>query len=124
LKYEIGDIVLVDKFIYSDGRRGTLHNFVIVGINQDEFQLVDLDYMCFLISSNIAKSNIVNPDYPFNEPIYADKETGLKRDGHVKCDELLEGIKKDNIIMHVGSISQEQYDRFTELYWQSLNSNL
>ena len=124
MKYEIGDIVLVDKFIYSDGRRGTLHNFVIVGINQDEFQLVDLDYMCFLISSNIAKSNIVNPDYPFNEPIYADKETGLKRDGHVKCDELLEGIKKDNIIMHVGSISQEQYDRFTELYWQSLNSNL
>ena len=124
MKFEIGDIVLVDKFTYSDGRKGELHNLVIVGINQDEFQLVDLDYMCFLISSNIEKSNSVNPNYPFNEPILASNETGLKKDGHVKCDELLEGIKKDNIIMHVGYVTQEQYDRFTELYWQSLNSKL
>ena len=49
MKFEIGDIVLVDKFTYSDGRRGTLHNFVIVGINQDEFQLVDLDYICLIL---------------------------------------------------------------------------
>ena len=124
LKFEIGDIVRVDRFTYPDGRQGEHHNFVIIGINQDELKLIDLDYMCFIISSNTDKSNNVNPKYPFNEPIPASRETGLKRDGHVKCDELIEGIKKDRIIMHVGSVSQEQYDRFTELFWESLNSNL
>ena len=120
MKCEIGDIVLVNNFSYPDGLKGTLHNFVIMNINQDEFSLVNLDYLCFLISSNIAKNNDVNPRYPYNEPLAATAESGLREDGHVKCDALFGTIKEDDIIMRVGRVTQAQYDRFIELYELSL----
>ena len=120
MKCEIGDIVLVNKFFYPDGTKGTLHNFVIMNIIQDEFTLINLDYLCFLISSNIKKNNDVNPNYPFNEPINPSAESGLREEGHVKCDILFEKIKEDDIIMKVGTVTQQQYDRFIELYEKAL----
>ena len=123
MKCEIGDIVLVNNFKYPDGTKGTLHNFVIMNINQDEFTLVNLDYLCFLISSNIAKNNDVNPNYPYNEPIEATAESGLIENGHVKCDALFGTIRGDDIIMRVGRVTQLQYDRFIELYELSLGSD-
>ena len=119
MKCEIGDIVLVTKFSYPDGKIGDLHYFVIMDIDQDEFRLVNLDYFCFLISSNKDKNNDVNPSYPYNEPIYANEQTGLRYDGHVKCDTYIANIKENDIIMQVGSITIEQYKRFTELYKMS-----
>ena len=116
MKCEIGDIVLVNNFVYPDGARGTLHSFVVMDIIQDEFRLVNLDYLCFLISSNIKKNNDVNPNYPYNEPIKSTAESGLLEDGHVKCDALFGTIKEDDIIMRVGRVTQLQYDRFVELY--------
>ncbi|MCL1882378.1 MAG: hypothetical protein FWF81_01310 [Defluviitaleaceae bacterium] len=104
MKCAVGDIVLINNFTYPDGTDGTLHSFVVVDVNKDEFELVTLDYMCFLISSQTDKNSDVNPNYPCNESIAATKGTGLKRSGHVKCDYLFTGIKEHNIFMKVGMV--------------------
>ena len=121
MKCEIGDIVLINNFKYPDGTDGTLHSFVVIDINKDELELITLDYMCFLISSQVSKSNDVNPDYPYNEPIEATAETGLKKRSHVKCDYLFQGIKEHDIFMRVGSVTAQQYTRFRQLYIKSIN---
>jgi hypothetical protein len=120
MKCEIGDIVLVDRFAYPNGAKGSLHNFVIMDINQDEFKLINLDYLCFIISSNTSKSNTENKRFPYNEPLPATRESGLRKEGHVKCDALFETIKEDDILMRVGTVTPAQYARFKELYRQSL----
>ena len=121
MRCEIGDIVLVNNFKYPNGTAGSLHSFVVMGIRQDEFELVNLDYLCFLISSQIHKSNDRNPNFPFNEPLHPTEENGLREESHVKCDILFETIKEDDIFMRVGTITPTQYQRFMELYHASLN---
>ncbi|MCL2638513.1 MAG: hypothetical protein FWD48_09105 [Oscillospiraceae bacterium] len=120
MKCEIGDIVLVNNFTYPDGTKGTLHSFVVMDINQDEFQLVNLDYLCFLISSNVSKNNTINSRFPYNEPISPTKESGLRSESHVKCDIMFETIKEDDIIMRVGTVTPNQYNKFLSLYKLSL----
>ena len=120
MKCEIGDIVLVNNFAYKDGSPGTLHSFVVMDIIMDEFEIVNLDYLCFLISSNMKKSNDTNPYFPYNEPIEPTDENGLLRRSHVKCNFLYEKIKEKDIIMRVGTVTPQQYQRFMELYKNSV----
>ena len=116
LKCEVGDIVLINKFKYPDGKDGSLHSFVVMSIRKDELELVTLDYLCFIISSNMEKSSDTNSDYPYNEPILPTELSGLKTKSHVKCDYLFSNIKEDDIIMRVGMITPTQYRRFMELF--------
>ena len=58
---DIGDIVLVSNFKYPDGSDGSLHSFVVIDIENDELDLMPLEYLCFLISSKDAKEG-----YPYN----------------------------------------------------------
>ena len=120
---EIGDIVLISKFKYPDGTPGSLHFFVVMDIKQDEFTLVNIEYLCFLISSNTSKNNTINPNFPYNEPIFPADEIRLPEPSHVKCDILISIVNKDDIIMNIGKITQEQYDRFIELYEESLSQD-
>ena len=120
MKCEVGDIILINNFAYSDGREGTLHSFVVMGVNKDEFEIVNLDYLCFLVSSNRGKGNDVNPNYPFNEPIAPTADNGLKKVSHVKCDFLYDKIKENDIIMRIGTVTPKQWARFAELYEQYL----
>lgn len=120
MKCEVGDIVLVNNFIYPDGREGSLHSFVVMGTNMDEFEIVNLDYLCFLISSKEGKTNDVNPSYPYNEPILPTPDNGLKKRSHVKCDFLYDKIKEDDIFMRIGTVTPKQWERFATLYQQSL----
>ena len=112
--------MLVNRFEYPDGSDGSLHSFVVIDIQKDEFELVNLDYLCFLISSNVSKNNDVNKDYPYNEPISPTYDNGLKRAGHVKCDYLFKSIKEDDIIMRVGVVTPKQFGKFLELYKEAL----
>jgi len=121
MKCEIGDIVLVNNFTYPDGTKGTLHKFVVIDINQDEFELVNLDYLCLIISSNVNKTNTTNRNFLYNEPIPPTTESGLRHDGHVKCDYLY-SIKEDDIFMKVGTVTLTQYNRFLELHDLSIES--
>ena len=119
MKCEIGDIVLVNSYKYPDGTDGSYHNFVIAAIDEDELTLVHLEYFGFIVSSKIAKSNDANKNFPYNEPINPDETNRLPKMSHVKCDELI-SVKPDNIIMKLGTVTTEQYDRFMELYEKSL----
>jgi hypothetical protein len=120
MKCEIGDIVLVNSYTYRDGREGSYHNFVIAAIDEDEFTLVHLDYFGFIVSSQITKNNDINKAFPYNEPIIPDELNRLPKFSHVKCDGLI-NVKPDNIIMKLGVVTAEQFDRFIELYEMSLS---
>ena len=120
MRCDIGDIVLVNNFKFPDGSDGSLHSFVVMDITKDEFEVVNLDYLCFLISSNMSKSNDVNPSFPYNEPMEPSEESGLKKRSHVKCDILYSTIKEEDIFMRVGVVTPMQYKRFLELYRKSL----
>ena len=113
----IGDIVLISNFQYPDGSDGSLHSFVVVDIEQDELGIMPLEYLCFLVSSNRLKETL-----PHNVPIKKDVNNRLQRDSHVKCDYLYEGIKKDDILMVIGSVSPEQLDSFWDAFDQFLDS--
>ena len=119
MKCEIGDIVLVNSYQYPDGTEGLYHNFVIAAIDEDELTLVHLDYFGFIVSSQIAKNNDANKNFPYNEPINPDDVNRLPKRSHVKCDELI-NVKPANIIMKLGTVTVEQYDRFMKLYEKSL----
>ena len=119
MKCEIGDIVLVNSYEYPDGSSGSYHNFVIASIDEDELTLVHLEYFGFIVSSQTAKNNDVNNNFPYNEPISPNDINRLPKSSHVKCDELI-SVKPDNIIMKLGTVTIEQYDRFMELYEKSL----
>lgn len=114
---QIGDIILVSNFRYPDGRDGSMHSFVVIDIEQDELEIMPFEYLCFLISSNKAKENL-----PFNVPIKKDSVNRLKKDSHVKCDYIYEGIKKDDILMVVGSVTPEQLESFWDVYDTFLDS--
>jgi len=119
MKCEIGDIVLVNSYKYLDGTDGSYHYFVIAAIDEDEFTLVHLDYFGFIVSSQIAKNNDINKSFIYNEPINPDEINRLPKRSHVKCDELI-SVKPNNIIMKLGTVTIEQYDRFMKLYKKSL----
>jgi len=108
---EIGDIVLVSNFKYPDGSDGSLHSFVVIEIENDELDLMPFEYLCFLISSNATKEN-----YPYNIQLKKDDTNRLIVDSHVKCDFVYEGIRKDDILMIVGSVTPEQLDSFWDAY--------
>jgi len=121
LKYDIGDIIAVINFDYPDSASGSLHFFVIMDTDQDEYTLVDLAYYCFLISSNVDKNNDVNSNYPYNEPIKPNSDNGLQKAGHVKCDHFYVLTDKDSIIQKLGRVEESEYERFVELYTESLS---
>lgn len=107
----VGDIVLVSNFKYQDGSDGSLHSFVVIDIENDELNLMPFEFLCFLVSSNSTKES-----YPYNVPIKKDSQNRLIVDSHVKCDFIYEGIKKDDILMIVGSVTQAQLDSFWDAY--------
>jgi len=114
MKCEIGDIVLINQFKYPDGKIGSLHSFVVIDIEKDELEVLPFEYLCFLISSQKEKER-----YPYNVPIKKDNINRLKVDSHVKCDYIYNGIKKDDIIMIVGRVTEEQYETFIKIYNES-----
>ena len=108
---EVGDIVLVSNYRYPDGSDGSLHSFVVIDIKNDALDLMPLEYLCFLISSNSSKEN-----YPYNIPLKKNDINRLIVDSHVKCDFIYEGIRRDDILMIVGSVTPEQLDSFWDAY--------
>jgi len=107
----IGDIVLISNFKYPDGSDASMHGFVVVGIENNELDILPFEYLCFLISSKKSKES-----YPYNVTLKKDGSNRLKKDSHVKCDYLFEGIRKDDIIMVVGSVTPTQLESFWDAY--------
>jgi len=90
-------------------------------IINDEITAVPLEYLGFIVSSNIQKNNDLNASYLYNEPINRDEINRLSKNSHVKCDELI-SINPRNVIMKLGNVTTEQYIRFMELFKESLTN--
>ena len=111
--FNIGDIVFVSKYEYKSNERGKRHSFVII----DDGQAVDIDYFGFLLSSKLDKAT-----YPYNERLNKNATNNLLMDSIVKCDDLI-GISEDEIRFKIGTVSQEELDRFIDTYSRFLEEN-
>lgn len=111
-RFNIGDIVFVANYEYKNGNNGSNHSFVII----DDGQAVDINYFGFLLSSNLEKAT-----YPYNEILNKDSTNKLRKDGIVKCDDLIE-ITDTEIQFKIGTVTQEDLDRFINTYSRYLDT--
>ena len=111
-KYDIGDIVFVQNYMYKSGKCGQNHAFVII----DDGQAIDINYFGFLLSSNVTKST-----YPYNEELNKDSRNHLKKNSIVKCDDLIE-IVENEIKFKIGSVAESDLERFLNAYEKYLKT--
>lgn len=111
--FSIGDIVYVSNYEYKNGKNGQNHSFVII----DDGQAVDINYFGFLLSSQLSKAT-----YPYNEKLNRDTTNNLRKDSIVKCDDLIE-ISENEIQFKIGSVSQDDLDRFVNTFAKYISEN-
>ncbi len=116
--YEIGDIVFVSKYNYSNGSPGQNHLFVVIDVDKNE--LVPVEYFGMLVSSHRDKCKD-NFEYEYNEPLDKNSLNGLNDDSIVKCDEVY-SIPPQNIMFKIGSVDVDDYLRFMKAYNKLLSS--
>ncbi len=97
-KYEIGEIVYVDKYTYNSGRKGYDHLFVVIDKEETE---ISVQYLAMLISSQVKKIK-----YKQNVLLKKDKINNLKKNSIVKTDELY-NINIKNILFKIGNIEEK-----------------
>ena len=106
-KYNIGDIIYVKEFLYSNGSIGYNHLFVII---DDDNISIPLDYFGFLISSKLNKlkygSNVLLEKNFFNN---------LSKDSIVKKD-CIYRISSDNILFKIGSVDENNVLRYKKIF--------
>lgn len=111
-EYEIGDIVFVSKYNYSNGNPGQNHLFVVINVDKNE--LVPVEYFGMLVSSHRDKSKD-NSSFKYNEPLDKNNTNGLNDDSIVKCDEVY-SIPPRNIMFKIGAVDVDDYMRFMQAY--------
>ncbi len=102
-EYEIGDIVFVKEYKYSNGLKGKDHLFVI--IEKDNYA-VPIEYFAMLISSHVEKLK-----YNTNKFLIRSQLNNLHRDSIVKTDEIYK-IKNENILFKIGRVEKETVDEY------------
>ena len=112
-KFSIGDIVFVSNYEYKNGNNGQNHSFVII----DDGQAIDINYFGFLLSSHLDKAT-----YPYNEELNRNETNNLHRNSIVKCDDLIE-ISENEIKFKIGTVTQEDLERFVDTYSKYLDEN-
>lgn len=103
--YNIGDIVYVPRFKYSNNSSGSNHLFVII----DKYkQIVPLEYFCLLISSNISKLK-----YSKNVSLTPDDKNNLNKESIVKTDYVYR-LDTEAIVYKIGEVSIEKINYYKE----------
>lgn len=103
--YNIGDIVYVPKFKYSNNSNGSNHLFVI--IDKDK-QMVPLECFGLLISSNISKLK-----YSQNVSLTPDDKNNLNKESIVKTDYVYR-LDTEAIVYKIGEVSIEKINYYKE----------
>ncbi len=111
ISYNIGDIVFVKEYIYSDGKKGTNHFFVI--IDKDN-TAVPIENFGMLISSNLEKLK-----FKSNKLLEKDVFNNLKKDSIVKTDVVYK-ILNEQIIFKIGIIDNEKIEEYKKCFYESL----
>ena len=110
-KYNIGDIVFVGEYNYSNKNLGENHLFVII---DDDNKVVPLDYFGLIVSSHIEKSK-KKTKYIYNEPLLKSDVNNLLLDSIVKCDDLF-SLPSKNIKYKIGTVEIDDFLRFITAY--------
>ena len=110
--YEIGDIVFVNEYTYSNGEFGSNHLFVI--IDQDNIA-VPIEYFGMLISSNLSKLK-----FSSNVLLKKDDINHLNKDSLVKTD-FLYRILDENILFKIGKVDMSRVEEYKKSFMDMLN---
>lgn len=105
-KYNVGDIVFVKKYNYSNGIKGSNHLFLII---EDNY-IVSMDYFCLLISSQLDKLK-----YDTNLFLAKDCKNNLKKDSILKLDNIYR-IENNDILFKVGEVTQEKLNVYRDIF--------
>ncbi len=109
--YEIGDIVFVKEYSYSDGKIGNNHFFVI--IDQDN-TAVPIENFGMLVSSNLDKLR-----FKSNKLLEKDAMNNLYKDSLVKT-EFVYKISNEQIIFKIGIVSYEKIEEYKKSFYDNL----
>ena len=112
--YEIGDIVFVKEYTYSDGKIGNNHFFVIIDQNNTA---VPIENFGMLISSNLEKLK-------FNANILLEKDNknNLHKDSIVKTDVIYK-ILNEQILFKIGKVDNEKIEEYKKSFYNTLKDN-
>ena len=113
--YDVGDIVFVREYSYSDGRIGNNHFFVI--IDQDN-TAVPIENFGMLISSNLNKLKFTT-----NKLLEKDKMNNLHKDSIVKTD-IVYKILNEQIIFKIGKVDNEKIEEYKKSFYNSLMKDI
>lgn len=100
--YNIGDIVFVNKYYYSNNSKGKNHLFVIIEKNNIS---VPIEYFGMILSSNLEKIK-----YSENEYNNLDKDSILKTDSLYK-------LKSDNILFKIGQVEEVKIEEYKKMFF-------
>lgn len=113
ISYNIGDIVFVKEYNYSDGKKGTNHFFVI--IDKDN-TAVPIENFGMLISSNLEKLK-----FKANKLLEKDIANNLKKDSIVKTDVIYK-ILNEQIIFKIGTVDDEKIEEYKKSFYEMLQN--
>lgn len=101
--YNIGDIVFVNEYKYSDGTKGNNHLFVIIDQNNIA---VPIENFGMLISSNIEKAR-----FKGNILLEKDNENRLHKDSIMKTDVIYK-ILNEQILFKIGKVDASKIEEY------------
>ena len=106
--YEIGDIVFVKEYTYSDGKIGNNHFFVIIDQNNTA---VPIENFGMLISSNLEKLK-----FKTNILLEKDNTNNLHKDSIVKTDVIYK-ILNEQILFKIGKVDSEKIEEYKKSFY-------
>lgn len=112
--YEIGDIVFVGEYHYSDGIEGKNHFFVIIDQNNIA---VPIENFGMLISSNLNKLK-----YPANKLLEKNKKNNLRKVSIVKTDVVYKILNKQ-ILFKIGKVDKSKIDEYKNSFIENNKEN-
>lgn len=112
--YEIGDIVFVKEYSYSDGKNDNNHFFVIIDQNNTA---VPIESFGMLISSNLNKLK-----FESNKLLKKDDKNSLNYDSIVKTDVLYK-ILNEQIVFKIGTVDKEKVEEYKNSFYKTLKDN-
>ncbi len=113
--YSIGDIVFVKQYVYSDGKEGKNHLFVI--IDQDNIA-IPIENFGMLISSNMNKLR-----FSTNKLLKKDTYNNLNKDSIVKTDVIYK-ITNEQILFKIGNVDKERIEEYKQSFYDTLKELL
>ena len=112
--YEIGDIVFVKEYYYSNGVKGKNHFFVIIDQNNIA---VPIENFGMLISSKLTKLK-----YPANNLLENNDKNNLNMDSIVKTDVIYK-ILNNQILFKIGKVDTTKIEEYKNNFIENNKEN-